>query len=58
MPEAVKLMEIWQQKTPAGAVHRDDIGKRALVWLKELENWDRNVHQEIEDDDGYDSYLV
>ncbi len=58
VPEAVKLMEIWQQKTPADAVHRGDIGKRALLWLRELENWDRNMYQDIEDDDGYDSYLV
>jgi len=56
-PEIVKVMQIWQEKTPEGSVHRKEIGKIALSWLRELEGLDRPLYEEIEDD-GYDSYPV
>lgn len=36
-PEAVKLMEIWQVKSPTGSVYRKEIGEIAIAWLKEAE---------------------
>jgi hypothetical protein len=56
-PEAVKLMEIWQQKTPEGSVYRGEIGKIALSWLRGLERWDKNLYEDIEDA-GHDPYPV
>jgi hypothetical protein len=37
--EAVRLMDIWQQKAPKGAVYRKEIGTIALAWLKQIEGW-------------------
>ncbi len=36
-PEAVKLMEIWQVKSPTGSIYRKEIGEIAIAWLKEAE---------------------
>lgn len=36
-PEAVKLMEIWQIKSPTGSIYRKEIGEIALTWLKAAE---------------------
>ncbi|OKH26513.1 hypothetical protein NIES593_00125 [Hydrococcus rivularis NIES-593] len=36
-PEAAKLMEIWQTKTPVGSVYRREIGELAVAWMKEVE---------------------
>ncbi len=36
-PEAVKLMEIWQVKSPRGSIYRKQIGEIAIAWLKEAE---------------------
>ena len=36
-PEAVKLMEIWQVKSPTGSIYRKEIGEIAITWLKEAE---------------------
>lgn len=35
--EAVKLMEIWQVKSPTGSIYRKEIGEIAIAWLKEAE---------------------
>ncbi|MEJ1930872.1 ATP-binding protein, partial [Nostoc sp. NIES-2111] len=34
-PEVVKLMEIWQVKSPTGSIYRKEIGEIAIAWLKE-----------------------
>jgi hypothetical protein len=36
-PEAVKLMEIWQVKSPTGSIYRKEIGEIAIALLKEEE---------------------
>jgi hypothetical protein len=36
-PEAARLMEIWQTKTPARAIYKREIGEIAIAWLKEVE---------------------
>ncbi|MGF2037348.1 MAG: caspase family protein [Nostoc sp. CmiVER01] len=36
-PEVVKLMEIWQVKSPTGSIYRKEIGEIASAWLKEQE---------------------
>lgn len=36
-PEAVKLMEIWQVKSPTGSIYRKEIGEIAIAWLEEEE---------------------
>ncbi|MCT7963590.1 hypothetical protein NG791_23230 [Laspinema sp. D1] len=36
-PEAVKLMEIWQVKSPTGSIYRKEIGEIALEWLQKAE---------------------
>jgi hypothetical protein len=36
-PEVAKLMEIWQDKSPEGAIHRQQIGRTALSWLQQVE---------------------
>jgi hypothetical protein len=36
-PEAIKLMEIWQVKSPIGSIYRKEIGEIASAWLKEEE---------------------
>jgi len=36
-PEVVKLMEIWQVKSPIGSIYRKEIGEIAIAWLKEEE---------------------
>jgi hypothetical protein len=36
-PEVVKLMEIWQVKSPTGSIYRKEIGEIAIAWLKEQE---------------------
>ena len=36
-PEALNLMELWQQKSPKGSVYRKEIGEIALGWLEEIE---------------------
>ena len=36
-PEALNLMEIWQQKSASGSVYRKEIGEIALGWLEEIE---------------------
>lgn len=36
-PEIVKLMEIWQVKSPTGYIYRKEIGEIALAWLEEEE---------------------
>ncbi|MBC8492775.1 MAG: AAA family ATPase [Chloroflexi bacterium] len=38
-PEAAKLMEIWQTMTPVGTIHREEIGKMAFTWLRQMEEW-------------------
>lgn len=35
--EVVKLMEIWQVKSPIGSIYRKEIGEIAIAWLKEEE---------------------
>jgi len=35
--EVAKLMEIWQEKSPEGAIHRQQIGRTALSWLQQVE---------------------
>ena len=34
-PEAARLMEIWQTKTPAKAIYRREIGEIVFEWLEE-----------------------
>ncbi|MEP0857953.1 ATP-binding protein [Trichocoleus sp. DQ-U1] len=34
-PEAARLMEIWQTKTPAKAIYKREIGEIAIAWLEE-----------------------
>jgi hypothetical protein len=36
-PEVVKLMEIWQVKSPIGSIYRKEIGEIAIALLKEEE---------------------
>lgn len=36
-PEAARLMEIWQTKTPARTIYKREIGKIAIAWLEEEE---------------------
>lgn len=36
-PEAIKLMEIWQVKSPIGSIYRKEIGEIAIALLKEEE---------------------
>lgn len=36
-PEAARLMETWQTKTPAMAIYKREIGEIAIAWLKETE---------------------
>ena len=36
-PEAVKLLEIWQVKSPTGSIYRKEIGEIAIALLKEEE---------------------
>ena len=36
-PEAARLMEIWQTKTPAKAIYRREIGEIVFEWLEEEE---------------------
>lgn len=36
-PEVVKLMEIWQVKSPIESIYRKEIGEIAIAWLKEEE---------------------
>ena len=36
-PEVVKLMEIWQVKSPTGSIYRKEIGEIAIAWLEEAE---------------------
>lgn len=36
-PEVVKLMEIWQVKSPRGSIYRKEIGEIAIAWIKEEE---------------------
>jgi hypothetical protein len=36
-PEVVKLMEIWQVKSPRGSIYRKEIGEIAIALLKEEE---------------------
>ncbi|MEC4806938.1 MAG: ATP-binding protein [Jaaginema sp. PMC 1079.18] len=36
-PEAAKLMEIWQVKSPTGSIYRKEIGEIAIAWLEEAE---------------------
>ncbi len=36
-PEVVKLMEIWQVKSPTRSIYRKEIGEIAIAWLKEQE---------------------
>lgn len=36
-PEVAKLMEIWQDKSPEGAIHRQQIGRTALSRLQQVE---------------------
>ena len=38
-PEAARLLEIWQQKTPLGSIYRKEIGEIALSWLYQTERW-------------------
>ncbi|MEH2446000.1 MAG: hypothetical protein V7K18_09510 [Nostoc sp.] len=35
--EVVKLMEIWQVKSPTRSIYRKEIGEIAIAWLKEEE---------------------
>jgi predicted AAA+ superfamily ATPase len=44
-PEAAKLMEMWQLKTPDRAIYRQEIGEIALTWLEQVQR--RNNHVEI-----------
>ncbi|MEA5480624.1 ATP-binding protein [Pseudanabaena galeata UHCC 0370] len=36
-PEFVKLMEIWQDKSPVGSIYRKNIGEIAFEWLEKEE---------------------
>jgi hypothetical protein len=36
-PEATKVMEIWQKRSPAGAKYRREIAHVAFSWLQEIE---------------------
>ncbi|MBD2580481.1 ATP-binding protein [Oscillatoria sp. FACHB-1406] len=36
-PEVVKLMEIWQVKSPTDSIYRKEIGEIAIAWLNEAE---------------------
>jgi len=36
-PEATRVMEIWQLKTPYGAIYRKDIADIAFCWLKQIQ---------------------
>ncbi|MBE9257079.1 hypothetical protein [Dolichospermum sp. LEGE 00246] len=36
-PEVVKLMEIWQVKSPTDSIYRKETGEIAIAWLKEQE---------------------
>jgi hypothetical protein len=40
-PETVKLMEIWQVKSPTGSIYRKEIGEIAIAWLEEKQAEDR-----------------
>jgi hypothetical protein len=40
--EAIKLMELWQKKSPTGSIYRKDIGEKALAWLQLVERWYHN----------------
>lgn len=35
--EIIKLMEIWQVRSPVGSIYRKEIGEIAMMWLHESE---------------------
>lgn len=35
--EIIKLMEIWQVRSPVGSIYRKEIGEIAMMWLRESE---------------------
>lgn len=36
--ETIKLMEIWQIRSPVGSIYRKEIGEIAMMWLQKIES--------------------